>query len=249
MNKEISHKFYEGMIFHKRFHPKINKFKYNFYFLDINVNKLSSLKNRYFSQNGFNLFSFKSKDHFGNSEDFSKNAYDLIEKFNLKKPEELRFVTLPRVLNFVFNPISILLLINKNKITDILAEVHNYNNGRVIYPIKLEESGDTYKGVVKKDMYVSPYFKTQGIYKFEIKYKQNNFNVKIDLYEDNIHKLTALMSLKPLEFNQSNSLKIFSKYLFSNFLVVLRTYFQAIKLFFKGLEIYKPRQIDKSKRY
>jgi DUF1365 family protein len=244
-----SHKLYEGEIFHKRFHPKTNKFKYKFYFLDINVHKLSSLKNRYFSQNRFNLFSFNTKDHFGKSDDFTKNAYELIEKFGLEKPDELRFVTLPRVLNFVFNPISVLILINNYKITNILAEVHNYNGGRVIYPIKLEENNNKYKGRVKKDMYVSPYFKTEGVYEFELKYNQHNFDIKIDLYEDDIYKLTAQMRLQSMDFNQSNSLKIFFKYLPTNFLVVTRTYFQAIKLFIKGLKIYSPRDIDKVRRY
>lgn len=249
MSNLTNHKFYEGTIFHKRFHPKTNKFKYKFYFLDIDLDDFSNLKNSYFSQNSFNLFSFKTSDHFGVSNDFVKNSYELIEKFGLQKPQKLRFVTLPRVLNFVFNPISILLLINDGKITNILAEVHNYNGGRVIYPVKLEQIGNKYKGVVKKDMYVSPYFKALGVYEFELKYDENNLDVKIDLYEDDVYKLTALMQLQSLPFTQSNSLKIFFKYLFTNFLVVTRTYFQAIKLFIKGLKIYTPREIDKVRRY
>jgi uncharacterized protein len=37
--------------------------------------------------------------------------------------------------------------------------------------------------------------------------------------------------------------------MFSTFLVVIRTYFQAIKLFIKGLKIYSPREQDKERRY
>ncbi len=52
----------------------------------------------------------------------------------------MRFLTLPRVLNFVFNPISVLVLFDEeSNPRHILAEVHNYNGGRVVYCVKLEK--------------------------------------------------------------------------------------------------------------
>ena len=245
----MSHQFFQGTIFHKRFHPKTNKFKYNFYILDFDVENMESLKNRFFGINSLNLFSFLTKDHFGNSLDFKKNCDELLEKFNIAKPDSMRFITLPRVLNFVFNPISVLVLINDEKITHILAEVHNYNNGRVIYPLELKQFGEKYKGVVKKDMYVSPYFKSTGVYEFEFIYEKNDLKIKIDLYENSVYKLTAFMDMKAEEYTQKNTLNIFFKYMFSNFLLVLRTYYQAIKLYAKGLKLFFPREIDKVRRY
>ena len=48
-----------------------------------------------------------------------------------------------------------------NKPKNMLAEVHNYNGGRVVYPIELTNYKDNkYKGKIKKDMYVSPFFKS-----------------------------------------------------------------------------------------
>ncbi len=162
----------------------------------------------------------------------------------------MRFLTLPRVLNFVFNPLSALVIFNENnEATHLLAEVHNYNNGRVIYPIILEKKGKSYTGKVIKDMYVSPFFKTDGVYEFELKYDENKLFLKIDLFEDNEYKLTAIFNSKAKDFNKKSSLNIFFKYMFSTFLVVTRTYFQAIRLFIKGLKIYTPRDQDKERRY
>jgi len=253
MNDITNHRFYEGAIYHKRVHPKIHKFKYKFYLLDIDVADSSSfekLKNSFFSINRLNFLSFKTKDHFGTSDNFLENIDELLEKFNLEKSSKLRFITLPRVLNFVFNPISILMVFDKDDIpTHILAEVHNYNNGRVIYPVKLEKKGKSFFGIVKKDMYVSPFFETTGVYKFELKYDEEKLFVKIDLYENDVYKLSAIFNSKSKEFNKKTSLSIFLRYAFITFLVVSRTFFQSIKLYLKGLKVYAPRSEDKIRRY
>lgn len=250
MKNLTKHKFYEGTIYHKRFHPKVHEFKYNFYLLDIDLNYFENLKNSLFSINKLNFLSFKTKDHFGKSDDFLQNVDELLEKFSIKKTKNMRFFTLPRVLNFVFNPISALVVFDdNNQATHLLAEVHNYNNGRVVYPILLEKKGNSYVGKVKKDMYVSPFFKTDGVYEFQLKYDENKLFLKIDLFEDNEYKLTAIFNSKAKDFNKKSSLNIFLKYMFSTFLVVTRTYIQAIKLFIKGLKIYSPREQDKERRY
>lgn len=250
MKNLTKHKFYEGTIYHKRFHPKVHEFKYNFYLLDIDLNYFENLKNSLFSINKLNFLSFKTKDHFGKSDDFLQNVDELLEKFSIKKTKNMRFLTLPRVLNFVFNPISALVVFDdNNQATHLLAEVHNYNNGRVVYPILLEKKGNSYTGKVKKDMYVSPFFKTDGVYEFQLKYDENKLFLKIDLFEDNEYKLTAIFNSKAKDFNKKSSLNIFLKYMFSTFLVVTRTYIQAIRLFIKGLKIHSPREQDKERRY
>ena len=253
MQNLSNHNIFEGTIYHKRFLPKKHDFKYNFYLLDIDVFDLKSLENKIFSINKLNFMSLQSFDHFGTSLDFMKNIEELLKKFDLKASPKMRFITLPRVLNFVFNPISVLVLFNEKNIpTHILAEVHNYNNGRVVYPVKLEKhqkNANSYFGIVKKDMYVSPFFECEGVYEFELKYDQNKLFIKIDLYENSLHKLTAVFNSKSMPYTFKNILKIFFRYMFSTFLVVARTYFQAIRLYLKGLKIHFPRDNDKIRRY
>ncbi|PRM88537.1 DUF1365 domain-containing protein [Aliarcobacter cryaerophilus] len=253
LNKKSNHNIFEGTIYHKRYLPKKHEFKYNFYLLDIDVFDLESLKNTIFSINRLNLMSLKSVDHFGTTIDFMKNIENLLEKFDLKASSKMRFLTLPRVLNFVFNPISVLVLFDeKNLPTHILAEVHNYNGGRVVYCIKLEKrekNENSYFGVVKKDMYVSPFFECEGVYEFELKYDENKLFIKIDLYENQQHKLSAIFNSKSKPYSFKNILKVFIKYMFSTFLVVSRTFYHAFRLYLKGLKIYSPRDNDKIKRY
>ena len=54
----MSHSFFEGTVYHKRYTPKVHEFTYPFYLLDIDLSLLDRLKNRLFSFEGVNLFSF-----------------------------------------------------------------------------------------------------------------------------------------------------------------------------------------------
>jgi len=245
----MSHKFQEGIIYHKRVSPKKHDFKYKFFMLDIDMNSFSELENKYFSKNSFNLFSFNTKDHFGKSDDFKKNVKGLLEKYQIKETNKMRFITLPSILGYVFNPISILILFKEEKPTYMLAEVHNYNGGRIIYCVKLESKDNIhYKGIGNKDMYVSPFFKSVGRYAFSLRYEENSFSLGINLFEEDTKMLTTTLVAKSLEFNESNVVKLFFRHFLLTVLVVTRTIWQSLKLKLKGLTWNKPNKKDQVRR-
>jgi len=246
----MTHRFFEGSVYHKRFHPKTHEFTYPFYLLDINLALIKSLKNALFSLNGFNLLSFKSKDHFGSDKDFTHNVEELLERFDLHSTQEIRFITLPRMFNFVFNPISVLILIEDERPTHLLAEVHNYNGGNIVYPVVLEITKQgLYKGKVKKDMHVSPFLDRQGIYKFSLEYSTEKMNLGVTLYEGGEKKLVASFTGKALPFSVSSIVHLLTRQTFLTFGVVTRTLWQSFKLWRKKLRWYTPIKIDQIRRY
>ncbi|RXK14679.1 DUF1365 domain-containing protein [Halarcobacter mediterraneus] len=246
----MKHLIFDGMIYHKRFLPKEHSFKYKFFMLDIDLSSIKDIKNKVFSYNKFNLFSFYSKDHFGNKEDFLKNIDFLLKSFAIKPTQKMRFLTLPRIAGFVFNPISALILFEDNKPSFLIAEVHNYNGGRVIYPVELTSSNNKiYKGRTKKDMYVSPFFKRDGDYEFTLVYNEKDLNLSITLFEDEKKKLTSNFTAKAKEFTTKNLRSIFFKHTFLTFWVVTRTIYQSIKLKLLGLKWNKPIEKDTVRRY
>lgn len=246
----MSHIFYEGEVYHKRFTPKVHEFTYPFFLLDIDMQRLDVLKNRLFSFGGFNLFSFLPKDHFGTSGDFARNVKETLAAFGLVETPKMRFITLPRVANFVFNPISILVLFNEQEIpTDMLVEVHNYNGGRVVYPVKLEAaSAWSYKGSVLKDMYVSPFLKRDGLYKFIVSMSEGEMAISVTLHQENKKMLVASFSGKAKEFTAKAVMQLFCRHTFLTFWVVTRTLWQSFKLFLKGLKFYSVTPQDQIRR-
>ncbi len=246
----MSHHFFEGTVYHKRYTPKVHEFSYPFYLLDIDISMLESLKEKLFSLEGFNLFSFKSKDHFGQSEHFRKNVQELLQKFDLSPTEKMHFITLPRVLNFVFNPISVLILFNDEQPTHLFAEVHNYNGGRVVYPIELSKKTKIrYEGQSMKDMYVSPFLQREGEYRFTLEYEAKKMMLKIDLYEESAKKLTASFSGTARTFDNATLMKLFARHAFITLAVVTRTLWQTFKLWRKDLTFYSPTPSDTIRRY
>ena len=228
---------------------KTHDFKYKFFMLDIDMSKFEKLDNKYFSQNSFNLFSFNTKDHFGESTDFKENVKNLLKECDLKATEKMRFVTLPAIIGYVFNPISVLILFENNKPSFMLAEVHNYNGGRIIYNVKLETNDNKhYKGKSLKDMYVSPFFKRTGEYSFDLTYTSNNFSIGINLYEDEKKVLTSTFVGKSLVFSETNILSLFLRHTLLTFWVVTRTIWQSLKLKLKGLKWNGPEAIDQIRR-
>jgi len=246
----MSHRFFEGTIYHKRFQPHTHEFTYPFYLLDINIPMINTLKNSLFSLGGLNLFSFRATDHFGASKDFSHNVEELLEKFDFQATQEMRFITLPRVFNFVFNPISVLVLIRNGTPTHLLAEVHNYNGGNIVYPVKLESLREGhYKGSTPKDMHVSPFFERTGIYKFNLQYSEETMDLGVTLYENGEKKLLANFSGKALPFSVSSILHLLSRQTWLTFSVVTRTLWQSFKLWRQGLRWHTPIKLDQTRRY
>lgn len=245
----VSHKFFEGNIYHKRYSPKVHNFKYKFFMIDIDLSKFENLNNKYFSLNSFNLFSFNTKNHFGESINFKENIKDLLIQYDLEPTKKMRFITLPSIVGYVFNPISVLLLFENDKPCTMLAEVHNYNGGRIVYHIQLETNDNKhYKGETKKDMYVSPFFKRDGKYEFDLIYTNEKFSIGINLIEDDKKVLTSTFVGKSLVFNESNIISLFSRHTLLTLWVVTRTIWQSLKLKLKGLKWNGPQAVDTTRR-
>ena len=110
---------YNGNVIHKRFKPKEHFFKYKVFSLFIDLSELNELNEslKFFSLNKFNLISFYEKDH-GERDgssllDWVKNNLtgNKINTDNIK----VKLLCYPRILGYVFNPLSIFFVYDKNE--------------------------------------------------------------------------------------------------------------------------------------
>ena len=126
---------YEGSVIHKRFKPKEHFFKYKVFSLFIDLSELNELNDKlnFFSLNKFNLISFYERDH------GDRDGSSLVNwvKINLEKNDintediKIKLLCYPRILGYVFNPLSIFFIYNKKEnLISILYEVkiHSVNN-------------------------------------------------------------------------------------------------------------------------
>ncbi|KIM10166.1 MAG: hypothetical protein KU37_11840 [Sulfuricurvum sp. PC08-66] len=246
----MSHRFYEGVIYHRRFVPKMHTFSYRFFLLDIDVAYIDCLSHRFFGYEKGNLFSFTARDHFGASDDFATNVAALLEAHALPKPTSIRYITLPRIAGFVFNPASFLILLEGQTPTQMFVQVHNYNGGRILYPVTLRGAthGGVYTGKVPKEMHVSPFFARDGEYTFTLQYSPSALRINIEYSRDGVCQLVAAFNGDALPFTSRTVTALFARHTFLTLWVVTRTLWQSWKLWRKGLAWHTPNALDTTKR-
>jgi uncharacterized protein len=102
---------YKGQVMHARMKPKAHRFSYGVYNLLIDVDRLDAAhrQSAFFSVNRFNLLSFKPSDHGdGGRTALGQHVRKLLADAGLTAPPvQITLICYPRVLGFVFNPISV----------------------------------------------------------------------------------------------------------------------------------------------
>jgi hypothetical protein len=243
-------KIYNAKIMHKRFFPKENSFNYSVYYLSFNLDKVDELSN-FLAYNKLGVLSFYDKDHgFKNGKNIKLWVIKILEENNIKTDNfDIELITFPRVLGYVFNPVSFYLCIDKTtkRIISVICEVNNtfgethsyicYNNGDEITSETILEAD--------KIFHVSPFLERKGHYKFCFDYRAEKLGIWIDFYDAQGNKklITSLIG-GFTQLNKKNLRKAFWKHPLVTFKAIFLIHFQAIKIVAKGIKyISKPLQL------
>ena len=153
---------YNGKVIHKRFKPKKHFFKYNVFSLFLDLSEIKEIDKRisFFSYNKFNLISFYEKDH-GQRDGSSLSSW---VKYNLKKTGiknnniKIKLLCYPRIFGYVFNPLSIFFVYDKNSsLIAILYEVKNTFGEQHTYVFKASLRKKKIENKCEKKFYVFPF--------------------------------------------------------------------------------------------
>jgi DUF1365 family protein len=234
----------KGDIMHHRFFPKENHFDYKSIYISLPLSKIERLKKALFSLGKFNLFGFYNSDYGDKkSQDIKSWIYKILKENNINNIKEIILITHPRVLGYVFNPVSFwLCLDSNNKLISVLSEVNNTCGQKHNY-LCFKESGEPIKSddwiEGKKEFYVSPFMEIEGRYKFRFEFTNNQMNFFINYIVDNKLKLTTSLKCHFQELNNKNLLLSFLKMPFFTFKTIILIHYQAIKLYLKSIKHYK----------
>ena len=239
-----------GKVVHKRVFPIQHKLDYNVFAVMIDCDNLYDTlkKSKIFSYNKFNLFSIFDKDH---GDDVSIGTF--LEKIRdnvvTRNPvKRFSMIAYPRILGYVFNPITVYIGFNENDLIEVMVyEVNNTFGQRVIYVIPVN---DNYKKTIyqkcEKKLFISPFNGDSGIYSFQITDSDGIFNMGINLQVDNKPILKASFTSKKVNLSDKELIRSLKRNAFLTFKVILAIHLEAIKLFFKGLKLKKKPLAPKS---
>ena len=237
---------YNGSVIHKRFKPKKHFFKYRVFSLLIDLSELNELNNKlkFFSLNKFNLISFYEKDH------GERDGSSLINwvKFNLSNNNinteniKIKLLCYPRILGYVFNPLSIFFIYDKNdKLISILYEVKNTFGEQHTYVFKVDSDEKLIQNNCSKKFHVSPFIEMNCNYFFRILNPVESLSVIIDQYDKEGKILFASQDGKRSDLTSENLMNSYLKHPLMTFKIISAIHFEAFKLWIKGIKFVKKK--------
>tara|TARA_Y100000590_G_C15746547_1_gene1022260 strand:+ start:6766 stop:7548 length:783 start_codon:yes stop_codon:yes gene_type:complete len=243
--KNISSSLFSNIVIHHRFLPFEHKFKYNLTSCYIDYDELNLLDKKisFFSINKFNFFSFYEKDHgYRDNRNLKEFVIDILSKNSIKYSKlKFKILCFPRILGYVFNPISIFFCFDNENLIAILYEVKNTSNEQHTYcfvgpNFKAEK---TYKHKCKKIFYVSPFIKMNCIYKFFTSIPSKELSIFIEQYNNKGKKIFfASQKGKKINLSSATILISFIKHPMMTLKVILGIHYEALKIFLKGGKYY-----------
>ena len=236
---------YNGTVIHKRFKPRLHFFKYKVFSLLIDLSELNILDKKisFFSYNKFNLISFFDKDH------GERDGTSLVEwvKKNLNENKidheniNIKLLCYPRILGYVFNPLSVFYVYNKKEeLISILYEVKNTFGEQHTYIFKVENDNLLQHNCEKK-FHVSPFIEMNCNYFFRILKPAQKISVIIDQYQLNEKILYASQDGTRADLTSSELIKSYLKHPFMTFKIISAIHYEAFKLWTKGIKFIKKK--------
>tara|TARA_B110000444_G_scaffold93609_1_gene88399 strand:+ start:785 stop:1552 length:768 start_codon:yes stop_codon:yes gene_type:complete len=237
---------YTGTVIHKRFKPKVHSFKYKVFSLLIDLSELDFLEKnlKLFSYNKFNILSFYSKDHGPRDGSPLKDwVINNLEKNNIEtKDIQIKLLCYPRIFGYVFNPLSVFYVYNKDlDLISIFYEVKNTFGEQHTYIFKSDKNQNLIQHVCKKKFHVSPFIEMNCIYFFRLLKPGNKISVIIDQNDKEGKILYASQDGVKSELNNYNLIKTYLKHPLMTFKIILAIHYEAFKLWTKGIKFIKKR--------
>ena len=236
-------------VMHQRLSPRKNAFKYDVYYLGIPLSQIeSNAIGETLNLNRFGLHSFYEKDH-GYRDGTSLKAwlYDMFDTYKFEKPKEVFLISMPRILGYVFNPVSFWFCWNsKDELYTVVSEVNNTFGETHSYLTYLGDKDKNGDYVAKKVFHVSPFLEREGYYDFQFSLSDDSIKIHINLFDSNKEKiLLTSLSGKFDDLNSMSLKRAFFRVPFATMKSIFLIHFQAVKLLLKKIKfISKPKQLD-----
>lgn len=259
MPEKLESALYSGQVMHQRLRPKKHRFTYRVFSLCLDLDELETLDRRLrlFSLNRFNLFSFYEKDHGSGKSDLGGQTRRLLaERGFSHATAHIKLLCYPRILGYVFNPLSIYFCYNdQRQLSAVLYEVSNTFKQKHTYliPVDPQRKANLVDQRADKAMYVSPFMPMATHYRFRIlPPDQQQVSVFIRQSDERAdkpgnHVLLATLNGRYRTLNDATLLRLFFSHPLMTLKIIGAIHWQALRLWLKGLPL-QPRKTTKNAR-
>lgn len=254
MDKPSSfHRFYKGKVFHRRLIEPVYTFCYRVFNVLLDIDHIDTLADELilFSRNRFNLFAFYDRDHLprGYLDDHASGSLRAWVEAGLAEHGihlnggRVRLFCYPRMLGFVFNPLSVWYCENQDgELVAILCEVRNTFKERHCYLLREPDGGPLNLGQAychPKRFHVSPFLPVEGGYEFRFGLKDHELDIGIVWINGQQRSMIATQRMRQTALSDLELLKTFVTLPVMTIKVVVAIHWQALKIWLRGARFHR----------
>ena len=230
---------YVGSVMHRRARPVRRRFEYRVFWLILDLDRLretaSALK--LMSVERFNLLSFYARDHAdGGDGSLRDKIASLVTASGFAADGPIRLLTMPRVLGYVFNPISVYFCYDASeRPSAIVWEVSNTFGGRHSYVIGVDDPDALlHRQRCPKALHVSPFIGMEIEYRFRVSLRDERLTIGIADHDRDGLLMSAAMTAERRPLTDSELFAAFVRMPFETAKVTAAIHWEALRLWLKG---------------
>ena len=230
---------------HRRLRPKRHRLAYRLALVLLDLDELEALDQRLrlFSLERWNLFSFRQRDHGdGSAVPLRQQVVRQLEPAGIAADDlHVSLLTMPRVLGFVFNPISLYFCARRDgTLAAIIYEVSNTFGQRHSYLLEVAaQAGPLVHQAAPKRLHVSPFMAMDQHYAFRVMPPGERLAVAITSRDDHGPMLCAVLEARRHPLSDAALLHTFVAMPLMTFKVVAAIGWEALKLWLKRIPVHR----------
>jgi hypothetical protein len=234
---------YIGHVMHHRLRPRVHRLRYRLFTLLLDLDELDALaaRLRWFSRGRFNLLAFHDRDHGdGSARPLRAQAEALLAQAGLDHGGPIRILTMPRILGFAFNPLTVWFCHDHTgALNALIYEVNNTFGERHSYllPVAGDAGADVRQATTKR-FHVSPFLPMAMTYSFRVRPPADALAIAIAADDTDGPVLFAVHRAKRHDLTDAALVRALATHPLLTIKVVVGIVWEALRLWLKRVPVH-----------